>query len=211
MSKIVVIGGTGYAGASIVREAAARGHAVTAISRNAPASPIAGVEYVQANAADAGTHVVGADVVVAAISPRGESAGRQFVYYAELAKAVQAAGARLVVIGGFSGTRPAEGAPRYIQTPNVPPQYLYEATEGYAILAMLLDWHAELDWLYVSPAGVYGSFAPGERKGAYRTSTDVSLFDAEGKSEIGEEDFATAVVDEIEKPTRHRSQIHFAY
>ncbi len=211
MAKIVVVGGTGYAGAFIVKEAASRGHSVTSLSRNAPTEPVAGVEYIQANAADAGNYIEGADVVVATISPRGETSGKQFLYYAQLAKAVQAAGARFVVIGGFSGTRMAPGAPRHIQTNDVPPQYLAEAMEGYINLALLLDWPAELDWLYVSPAGVYGAFAPGERTGHYRTSGDVSLFDAEGKSFISGEDFALAVVDEIETPTRHRAQIHFAY
>lgn len=211
MARILVVGGTGYAGASIAKEAASRGHSVTALSRSAPTEPIAGVAYIQANAAEAGTYVAGHDVVVAAISPRGETSGKQFLYYAELAKAAQAAGARFVVIGGFSGTRMAAGEPRHIQTNNVPPQYLAEAMEGYINLTLLLDWPAELDWLYVSPAGVYGAFAPGERTGLYRTAGDISLFDADGKSFISGEDFALAVVDEIETPTRHRAQIHFAY
>ena len=37
MSRITVIGGTGYAGAAIVAEAVKRGHEVLAISRKAPA------------------------------------------------------------------------------------------------------------------------------------------------------------------------------
>ena len=47
MSRITVIGGTGYAGSAIVAEAAARGHQVTALSRSLPGAPIPNVTYVQ--------------------------------------------------------------------------------------------------------------------------------------------------------------------
>jgi uncharacterized protein len=39
VSRITVIGGTGYAGSAIVAEAAARGHQVTALSRSLPGAP----------------------------------------------------------------------------------------------------------------------------------------------------------------------------
>src|ERR1700754_153455 len=78
MSRIVVIGGTGYAGSAIVAEAAARGHEVTAFSRSLPASQIEGVDYVQGDATDEAalsSAISGADVVVAALSPRGPLEG----------------------------------------------------------------------------------------------------------------------------------------
>ena len=74
MSRITVIGGTGYAGSAIVAEAARRGHQVTALSRSAPASGVPGVTYVQGDAADEAVLaplVADAEVVVAALSPRG--------------------------------------------------------------------------------------------------------------------------------------------
>ncbi len=69
----------------------------------------------------------------------------------------------------------------------------------------------KLDWLFVSPAGGYGSFAPGERTGAYRVGNDVALFDTDGKSEISGADFALAILDEIETPRHHREHVGIAY
>jgi lactate dehydrogenase-like 2-hydroxyacid dehydrogenase len=74
MSRIVVIGGTGYAGSAIVAEAAARGHEVTAFSRSLPDDRVQGVNCIQGDATDEATLasvISGADVVVAALAPRG--------------------------------------------------------------------------------------------------------------------------------------------
>jgi putative NADH-flavin reductase len=71
MSRITVIGGTGYAGSAIVAEAAARGHHVTALSRSQPDQPVTDVDYVRGDATDPGTLssvIDGADVVVAALA-----------------------------------------------------------------------------------------------------------------------------------------------
>jgi uncharacterized protein YbjT (DUF2867 family) len=73
VSRITVIGGTGYAGSAIVAEAAARGHQVTALSRSLPGAPIPNVTYVQGDATDEATlsaTIEGADVVVGALAPR---------------------------------------------------------------------------------------------------------------------------------------------
>jgi len=43
MVTIVVIGGTGYTGNNIVREAASRGHRVISVSRSEPKEPVEGV------------------------------------------------------------------------------------------------------------------------------------------------------------------------
>src|SRR5580700_3498194 len=78
MSRITVIGGTGYAGSAIVAEAAARGHEVTALSRSLPDDRDPRVNYVQGDATSGATLasvVSGADVVVAALAPRGPLAG----------------------------------------------------------------------------------------------------------------------------------------
>jgi nucleoside-diphosphate-sugar epimerase len=45
MSKIAIIGVTGYSGSHIAAEALARGHEVIGVSRSAPAEPTAYIEY----------------------------------------------------------------------------------------------------------------------------------------------------------------------
>lgn len=213
MSKIVVIGGTGFAGTAIVKEAAARGHEVVAVSRSAPAESVAGVRYVQGTADAAGDLLQGAAAVVGALSPRGDSAGTLVATYAALAHQAAAAGARLVVVGGFSSLRPAPGAPRFAESGDLPPGIEAEAREMNAVRASLEDAApAQLDWLFVSPAAEFGGHLPrGTPHGTYRTGADVALFDARGRSAIEGADFARAIVDEIERAAHHRTQLHFAY
>jgi uncharacterized protein len=212
MAKIVVIGGTGYTGGNIAAEAASRGHEVVSISRSAPREPVPGVKYELGDVGEVASQAItGADVVVAALSPRGSMAGRLVDVYSGLARLSAASGARYLQVGGFSSLRPAPGAPRFVEG-DVREEFRDEALVGEATRVMLVDTAPEnLDWVFISPAAAYGSFASGERTGEYRVGDDVALFDAEGASAISGADFATAVVDEIEKPTHHRAHIGLAY
>ena len=76
--KILVVGGTGFAGSHIAKEAARRGHELVSLGRTEPQEKVEGVSYVIGSALDAdlrGQLVGDADVVVAAISPRGDMLG----------------------------------------------------------------------------------------------------------------------------------------
>jgi len=211
MTSIAVYGGTGYAGSAIVKEAARRGHQVTSVSRLAPTETLDGVTYIQSSIDDAASLIGDADVVVLALSPRGENAGTLKGRYLDIARRVEAAGKRLVVIGGFSSLRPAPDAPRIAEGDDLNPLFAAEAREMNSILAALEGWSGNLDWLFVSPAATFGAYAPGEALGHYRTGKDVAIFDAEGKSALSGADFGLAVVDEIEKGAHHRTQVTFAY
>lgn len=212
MSTIVVFGGTGYTGGNVVREAASRGHEVISVSRSEPKERVEGVRYEVGPAEEVAPGVVpGADVVVAALSPRGDMAGRLVEVYGELARLSANAGARFLQVGGFSSLRPAADQPRFAEG-EIPEQFRDEALEGEATRVLLME-HApsELDWVFLSPAGGYGSFAPGERTGAYRVGGEIALFDGQGDSNISGADFALAIVDEIDQPAHHRAHIGIAY
>lgn len=213
MATIVVVGGTGYTGSNIVHEAAARGHDVVSISRSKPAAPVDGVRYELGEVEDVAPRVIpGADVVIAALSPRGVMAGRLVGVYRHLARLSAEAGARYLQVGGFSSLRPAAEAPRFAEAGEIPDEFRDEALEGEATRRMLVeDSPPALDWVFISPAAAYGAFAPGEHTGQYRVGDDVALFDADGTSSISGADFATAVVDEIEGPVHHRAHIGIAY
>src|SRR3954451_21573525 len=212
MAAIVVVGGTGYTGGNIVREAVSRGHAVISISRSEPAERAPGVRYEIGSVEDVAPRVLpGADVVVAALSPRGDMAGRLVDVYGQLARLSAEAGARYLQVGGFSSLRPAPGAPRFVEG-EIPEEFRAEALEGEAARLMLVeDSPPDVDWVFISPAGAYGAFAPGEHKGQYRVGDEVALFAADGTSSISGTDFATAVVDEIEGSAHHRAHIGIAY
>jgi putative NADH-flavin reductase len=212
MATIIVFGGTGYTGGSVVREAASRGHEVISVSRSEPTEPVQGVRYEVGGVSEVAARVVqGADVVVAALSPRGDMAGRLVEEYRALARLAARAGTRYLQVGGFSSLRPAPGAPRVVEG-EIPEQYRGEALEGEATRVLLAEQAPEdLDWLFISPAGGYGSFAPGERTGSYRIGGEIAVFDADGNSNISGADFALAIVDEIENPRHHREHINIAY
>jgi putative NADH-flavin reductase len=55
-----------------------------------------------------------------------------------------------------------------------------------------------LDWTYISPAA---EIHPGQRTGEYRVSGDQLLVNDDGKSTISFEDYAVAVLDELEQGT----------
>lgn len=213
MARIAVLGGTGYTGSNIVALAAARGHHVTAYSRTAPASPVPGVHYVQGSFLEEGAvaaAVAGQDVVVETLAPTGGLAGNLEGLVADAGKLAAEQGARLVVVGGWSCLRPAEGAPRFIEG-DVPAQFRAAAEELVRTLEGL-EQHApeDLDWLFVSPAQEYGSYAPGESLGHYRVGGPVAIFDEAGKSAVSGADFALAIVDEIDRHER-TGHINVAY
>jgi uncharacterized protein len=215
MSRIVVIGGTGYAGSAIAAEAAARGHEVTAFSRSPPDDRVQGVNYVQGDATDESTlasAISGADVVVAALSPRGPLAGPFRDVNRTIARLADAESARLFVVGGYSSLRPAAGAPRLMEDlSHAPAEAHDEILAGAALIIEDLPATPEtLDWVFVSPALAFGAHAPGERLGEYRLGDDVAVAPEDGGA-ISSADYAIGLVDLIERENHHRAHVNLAH
>ena len=209
-----MFGGTGYAGGTIVAEAAERGHSVTSVSRNLPDHRVDGVDYVEGSLLDADTRakvLADSDVVVVTVAPRGDMAGRVAPGIAELAAEAERAGVRIGVVGGAGSLHVSPGGPRLFDTPDFPAAYRPESVEMAAALDDLTSSPESLDWFYLCPPAGFGGFAAGEARGTYRVGDDVLLADDEGSSFIGGADFATAVVDEIEQPAHRRSRFTVAY
>ena len=213
--NIMVIGGTGYTGSAIVREAVKRQHLVTSVSRSEPKEPIDGVKYITSSNADAEIMVNGFEVIVGALSPRGSNVGTLARTYENLKAKAAVNDARIILVGGFSCLRSALGEPRMIEAEGfpegTPEEIIVEAKENLDVLNNLLKDSSGVDWLFVSPALEFSSWTPGEDLGHYRVGDDVALFDENGKSAISGIDYARAILDEIENPTRHRTQIGIAY
>lgn len=212
--RIKVLGGTGYAGSHIVREAARRGHEVTSYSRGAPPVPVEGAHYRTGSAFDEAflaEAVQDADVVLESLSPRGELAGRLEDVVRRLIPLAADAGVRLGVVGGASSLQVSPGGPRLLDVEPPEGELALEINEGVAILEALQDSTPDLDWFYISPAAGFGAWAPGNATGRYRVSDDVLLVDENGDSNLSGADFALAVVDELERPAHRRKRVHFAY
>jgi uncharacterized protein len=212
MARITVIGGTGYAGSAIVAEAAARGHQVTALSRSLPEAPIPDVRYVQGDATDEATLaavIEGANIVVAALAPRGPLADGFREINRTIARLAAAAGASLYVVGGYSSLRPEPGADRFVTDLSAVPAELHgEILAGAALIIEDLPAAPEtLDWVFVSPALRFGAHMPGERLGRYRLGDDVAVQPADGGA-ISAPDYALGFIDLIEKGEHHRTQVN---
>ena len=124
----------------------------------------------------------------------------------ELVEAVRASGVRRYLIVGGAGSLEVAPGVRLVDTPNFPEAYKAEATAGAAFLDRLRG-ETALDWTFLSPSAL---FVAGERAGKFRLGKDQLLTNAEG-SRISFEDFAIALVDELEKPTHPRQRFTVGY
>ena len=216
MSTITVIGGTGYAGSAIVREAASRGHNVVSFSRSLPEGDarVDGVRYETGSMLDADVRArafAGSDAVVSALSPRGELDGHIVDVDLALAQLAADHGVRIGFVGGFSSLRAEAGGPRFAEGDDQPAEFAGEIRQMDKLLSLLPSTPEAADWFFISPAMQFGSYVPGEALGRYRVGTDVALFDEAGVSAISGADFALAIVDEIDKPAHHRAHFSVAY
>jgi putative NADH-flavin reductase len=201
--KIVLFGASGTIGSRIVREALARGHDVTAVIRDPGGIP-AGGDHVGAeqgdvtNAADVARVAHGAGAIVSAVAPSG---GQPLSMLTDAARAL-IAGARtagvkrLVIVGGAGSLETPEGG-RVMDRAGFPDAWKPIAQAHADALQVYQTEAGGLDWTYLSPAGV---IQPGARTGQYRTGGDRLVVDDQGNSHISAEDFAVALVDELERP-----------
>jgi len=215
--KIVLFGATGNIGRRIVDEALQRGHTVVGVVRDPEKvkSPDPRVRLVQGDATDAESVARvarGADVIVSAISPRPNPRGLAAPSLAAAAKALlagakQAGVKRLVVVGGAGSLEVTPGK-RLMDAPGFPEAYKAEAQEGADSLDVYRTEGSGVDWTFLSPAAEIG---PGSRTGHYRTTTDQFLADPHGHSRISYEDYAMALVDELERPKYKGKRFGVAY
>ncbi|MFD5827509.1 NAD(P)-dependent oxidoreductase [Lentzea sp. NPDC060358] len=182
MAKIVVFGASGKAGTQIAAAAESRGHEVTRVGRDP------GVQ-------EAASVAAGHDVAVSSVVDLSRDPAE---FYADAARALVASGVgRILVVGIYTLLETAPGV-RVVDAPDFPAEFrpfCLGHAAGVEVLAA-----SGVDWLVMSPAGDFG----GEATGAYRLSGP------DPSRELTYEDFALAVVDEIERPAHHHTQIGIA-
>jgi uncharacterized protein len=211
MTRIHILGGTGYAGSYIAREAAARGHQVISYSLDAPDSETTGVTYRLGDVLDddfLASTVDDADVAFGALSPRGEleGDGKLRGIYRKVEELAARRGVRFGAMGGAGSLLVAPDGPKLVDTDALPASAKPEAREMTGVLDDLLSSDKQLDWFLVCPAPMFGASVPGEATGHYRSGGDVILRDDSGDSAISGADLALAVIDEVEHPAHHRQR-----
>ena len=215
--KIAIVGATGFIGSKVRDEAVSRGHIVTAITRSPDKLPkqdriIPAAADVNDVAALAGYFFAGQDAVIHACAPgRGlgaqESMEKQRAGTLSIIAALKAAGIkRILAVGGAGSLEVAPGVAHF-DTPEFPAAYQGGA-RATAQIKDLLRAEKDLEWTFLCPST---SIFPGERTGTFRLGGDQLLIGADGQSRISVEDYAVAMIDELENPehTGHRFTVGY--
>jgi hypothetical protein len=209
--RVVVYGATGNSGREIVKELLSRGHEVVAVARNVasvPAQPkLTAKTDDLSNVDKIAETIAGADAVVSAYAPPPDNTDALLDVTRRQIEAVKKAGgkARLIVVGGAGLLEVAPGV-TLIKSGYLPAEYLPIATSHEKALEILRN--SDINWTYLSPAAY---FVQGERTGKFRLGTKELVADAKNDSRISFQDYAIALVDEIEKPKHERASFSVGY
>lgn len=205
MAKIAVFGATGTIGSTITREALDRGHEVTAVRRDAAKAADPRAEAAVGDVLDPNSVAAiakGHDVLISAVGG-GDGPGHVATIKPaaeSLVAALRTLGEdapRLIVVGGAGSLRTPNGSE--VREKAGLPEFLLQIMNAHADALDFYRGVSDVSWTNLSPAA---AIEPGDRTGEYRTGLDDLIVDGNGASRISTEDYAVAVVDEIENP-RH--------
>lgn len=219
MKDIILIGASGFVGSAILEEALNRGHKVTALVRNPEKIQVKNenltVLAVDATDVEALSKVVaGKDAVISAYNPGW---GNPRLYeeilenYPKIIEGVKKAGVqRLLVVGG-AGVLYVQPGVRLMDSGTLPAE-LMPAVKGEGELFLnVLSKDNDIDWVYFAPPANLGNMGKGIRTGKYRLGTDTLLVDEKGDSFISVEDYAVAMIDELEQEAHHKALFTATY
>jgi putative NADH-flavin reductase len=208
--NIVLIGATGRAGSRILQELLARGHQVTAVVRDRGKGELdQRAEIAVSDLSDVNQLAEimrGADAVVSAYGPPADDTDELVAVTKRLIDAVaRSASGRLMVVGGAGALEVAPGV-SLIDSGKLPPEWLPIAKSHAKALDVLRS--SDIDWTYLAPAAY---FEPGERTGKFRLGRDNLIANDKGESRISMEDYAIALVDELENPQHRKQRFSIGY
>ncbi|WP_447979986.1 NAD(P)-dependent oxidoreductase [Candidatus Nitrospira bockiana] len=212
--KVALIGATGFVGSAILKEALDRGHEVTAIVRHPEKLPSHPKLHPQKgdvyDEEEVARLVASHDAVISAFNP-GWTDPQLYDHQVKGARAIingvkQAGVKRLLFVGG-AGSLEVKPGVQLVETPEFPKEWKQGALATREALTMLRQ-EPTLDWSFLAPSA---NLAPGQRTGKFRLGTDQLLVDAQGQSRISLEDYAMAMIDEVEQPKHIRQRFTVGY
>lgn len=212
--RVALIGATGFVGSALLEEALDRGHEVTAIVRHPeklePRERLVAIG-VDVNDTDRlSASIRGVEALISAFNPGWKNPNlydEQVRGTASIIAAVKkAAVPRVLWVGGAGGLQAASGM-RLVDDPGFPDWVRPGSLATIEALEQLRR-EPQLDWTFLSPAA---EMRPGTRTGNFRLGGDRLVVDANGQSHISVEDFAVAMIDELEKPAHSRQRFTAGY
>jgi uncharacterized protein len=207
--NVVLFGASGMIGSRILHELMRRGHTVTAVVRNPENVKATGSRVVKGDITDEASVAAiakGAEAVISAYAPPQAQPDLIVPATQSLLNGLKKGGVkRVIIVGGAGSLEAAPGVP-LVDVPNFPAEFKGIALAHRNLLPILKE--SDFDWSYLSPAAF---IQPGERTGKFRLGTTRLLSDAKGESRISAEDYAIALVDELENPKHLRQQFTVAY
>ncbi|MBQ7422747.1 MAG: NAD(P)-dependent oxidoreductase [Prevotella sp.] len=214
--KVLLIGATGFVGSAILNELVNRGHQVTAVVRN-PEKLIArkNVEIVAADVADTeaiAKLATGKDAVISAYNPgwtNPEIARLIAENYPKILSAAKQSGVKRLLIVGGAGTLFCAPGLRVVDSGAIPEEIMGGVRPLGDFYLNTLTAEKDIDWTFFSPAGAFDT--DGKRTGKFRLGKDDLIVDADGQSHISVEDYAVAMVDELENEAHHYERFTIGY
>jgi uncharacterized protein len=208
--KVVLFGASGMIGSRVLGELIRRGHTVTAVVRHPEKIKAeSGVSVVRGDIADStavASAARGADAAISAYAPPPADTGLLAGATRSLLAGLAEAGVRrLIVVGGAGSLEVAPGV-QLVDAPSFPAAWKAIALAHRDVLPVLRE--ADVDWSYFSPAAL---IEPGKRTGKFRLGGTRLVANDQGESKISAEDYAVALVDELENPRHVRQQFTAAY
>ncbi|WP_295964773.1 NAD(P)-dependent oxidoreductase [uncultured Alistipes sp.] len=216
MKNVTLIGASGFVGTAILNELLARGHRVTAVVRNPGKIGIKSpsLTVVQADVTDTSALVAackGHDAVISAYNPGWTNPNiyeETLRNYPLILEAVRQSGVRRLLCVGGAGTLFCAPGLRVVDSGVIPDAIMGGVRSlGEFYLNTLMN-EKEIDWIFFSPAG---TLEPGKRTGKFRLGKDDLIVDENGNSHISVEDYAVAMVDELEMPQHHYERFTIGY
>ena len=216
MKNVTLIGASGFVGTAILNELLSRGHKVTAVVRNPEKINVlnSNLRIVKADVSDTDAMTEACkdkDAIISAYNPGWanpdiyEETLRNYPLILEAAK--RSGAKRLLCVGG-AGTLFCAPGLRVVDSGAIPDAIMGGVKSlGEFYLNTLMNEKA-IDWIFFSPAGTLES---GKRTGKFRLGKDKLIVDENGISHISVEDYAVAMVDELEKPKHHYERFTIGY
>jgi len=212
--KVFMIGATGRVGSRILREALDRGHHVTALvhrvdamTRHSNLTLISGDVFDTESLAE---QFIGHEAVIHSYAPPREHPNRreeQIRATTSIIAALKRARMKRILAVGGAGTLETSPGVRLMDTPELPREWQSGAIST-AEIKYLLEKEMDLEWTFLSPSFY---LRPGKRTGKFRLGTDALLRDQDGSSRISTEDYAVAMIDELENPRHIRMRFTVGY